>query len=283
MSELVLSKVSTLLHEDIVGNQPHGGGCIADSRIITTSTGMKYFLKQGGTSNMFVNEANGLREIALSNTILTPKVVGVDNDFLLLDYIEQGPKTSETLFDLGCDLARMHQFTAARYGFYEDNFIGGNPQINTMSDSWADFYFNKRLKYQYQLSKRKGSLTPELQSKFIALEKVFHRILQDSEEKPSLLHGDLWAGNYLINKNGKGVLIDPAVYYGHREADIAMTKLFGGFSPEFYQGYNSTFPLKSGYEYRENIYLLYHVWNHLNLFGTGYYSQTINLMDFYIR
>ena len=127
-----------------------------------------------------------------------------------------------------------------------------------------------------------GNSTPELRKAISKLEERIEEIIGDSEEKPSLLHGDLWSGNFMVNENGETVLIDPAVYYGHREADLGMTKLFGGFSNEFYKSYNETYPLKDGYEYRENIYKLYHVLNHLNLFGGGYYSQAISLIKFYI-
>lgn len=282
MNKQVADKISTILHDEIVDSAAQGGGCIADSRVITTTSGKMYFLKQGFSNGMFNNEANGLREIERSETIRTPKIFGVEDDFLLLELIRQGAKTKDAMYGFGCDLAKMHQFWGKRYGFYEDNFIGANPQINTEADNWEDFYFDNRLKYQYQLAEKNGHVTPELKSKFLRLEKIFYRILEGSTEGPSLLHGDLWGGNYLINEKQKAVLIDPAVYYGHREADLAMTKLFGGFSPEFYEGYQHTFPLTEGYAYRENIYLLYHVLNHLNLFGRGYYSQTIHLIDFYL-
>ena len=114
------------------------------------------------------------------------------------------------------------------------------------------------------------------------LENKISEIIGDTNEKPSLLHGDLWGGNYMVDETGSAVLIDPAVYYGHREADLGMTKLFGGFGSEFYQSYNEEFPLQDGFEYRENIYKLYHVLNHLNLFGVGYYSQAMSLIKYYV-
>ncbi|MDZ7626517.1 MAG: fructosamine kinase family protein [Ignavibacteriaceae bacterium] len=123
---------------------------------------------------------------------------------------------------------------------------------------------------------------PELRKGISKLENKIQEIIGDTQEKPSLLHGDLWGGNYMVDENGNAVLIDPAVYYGHREADLGMTKLFGGFSSEFYRAYNETFPLEDGYEYRENIYKLYHVLNHLNLFGGGYYSQALSLIKYYV-
>ena len=135
--------------------------------------------------------------------------------------------------------------------------------------------------YQYKLAEKNGYATQELRAGISKLENKIEKILAGSEESPSLLHGDLWSGNYMIDENGDACLIDPAVYYGHREADLGMTKLFGGFNSEFYKSYNENYPLPDGYDYRENIYKLYHVMNHLNLFGGGYYSQAISLINYY--
>ncbi len=132
-----------------------------------------------------------------------------------------------------------------------------------------------------QLAENNSYSDSRLRKAFSHIENNIENILTGSEEPPALLHGDLWSGNYMCSKNSEPVIIDPAVYYGHREADLAMTKLFGGFSHEFYDAYNKSYPLKDGYEYRENIYILYHVLNHLNLFGQGYYRQAIELMEYY--
>src|SRR3990170_4265627 len=130
--------------------------------------------------------------------------------------------------------------------------------------------------------KKNGNVNSNFRKCFNQLENKIENILSGKIEKPSLLHGDLWAGNYLVDENGRVCLIDPAVYYGNREADLAMTKLFGGFTKEFYDSYNELYPLEDGYEYRENIYKLYHVLNHLNLFGSGYYQQALSLIKFYL-
>ncbi|MGQ1784295.1 fructosamine kinase family protein [Saccharicrinis sp. GN24d3] len=282
MNEALINRISGIVNEDIVGSLSQGGGCIANSQIIKTASGKAFFLKQGFSNGMFPCEANGLKELEKSASIKTPKVVAVDEDFLLLEYIEQGGKSREAMFNFGCSFAQMHQYTGSNFGFYEDNFIGATPQINSPNENWLDFYHEKRLLYQYKLAEKNGYANTSLKNKFKSIERQLPEILSGSEERPSLLHGDLWGGNYLIDSSGNAVLIDPAVYYGHREADLAMTKLFGGFSGEFYKGYQQTLPLKDGYAYRENIYLLYHVLNHLNLFGTGYYSHAIQLMDFYL-
>jgi fructosamine-3-kinase len=148
--------------------------------------------------------------------------------------------------------------------------------------NWTEFYFNKRLLYQYNLAEKNGYAGEELQRAFSQLENKIYLVLKDSNAIPSLLHGDLWSGNYITDETGNACLIDPAVYYGHREADLAMTKLFGGFDNRFYSAYNEEYPLDNGYEFRENIYKLYHVLNHLNLFGTAYYQQALSLIKYYL-
>jgi len=210
----------------------------------------------------------------------------VNKEFLLTEFISSGIKKKNFFGEFGKNFAKLHKFTSESFGFYENNYIGSNPQINIPDEnqktSWINFYFNKRILYQVQLAEKLGNSTSDLRKLVARLEEKIEEILGSSEEQPSLLHGDLWGGNYMVDKNGSAVIIDPAVYYGHREADLGMTRLFGGFSPEFYESYNETFPLKEGSDYRENIYKLYHVLNHLNLFGGSYYSQAISLIKFYI-
>ncbi len=278
----VLVQVAAFLNDEIITSQEAAGGCIAQSSIIRTISGKTYFLKQGFNNGMFKCEANGLLEIEKANCIRVPKVIMVEDEFLLLETVQEGRKSTRVMFDFGRDFAKMHMFKAEEYGFFENNFIGSNQQINTHKEKWDDFYFTNRLLYQYKLAEKNGYVTKELESKFLKLESQISNILEGSEEEPCLLHGDLWGGNYMVDENGKGVLIDPAVYYGHREADLAMTKLFGGFSSDFYQGYQDWYPFQEGYNYREGIYLLYHVLNHLNLFGSGYYSQTMSLLSQYV-
>jgi len=263
-----------------------GGGSIADSSIIETVSGKRYFLKTGFNGTMFFNEANGLKELRKPGCIKIPDVIAVDNQFLLLELITPGPRQKDFWTVFGRQYAQMHKFTAKTFGFYEDNYIGATPQKNLPSEkeknSWTEFYFNKRLLFQYRLAEQNGYATSELKRAFNAIELKIDEILKGSEEPPALLHGDLWSGNYITGPKGEPVLIDPAVYYGHREADLGMTYLFGGFSEQFYNTYNKAYPLKEGWKYRVNIYKLYHVLNHLNLFGTGYYSQAVRLMEYYI-
>ena len=235
---------------------------------------------------MFVKEAIGLNELAKANTLRVPKVISFSEDTILLEFILTGNKNKNFFEEFGRDFAEMHKFTSEAFGFFEDNYIGSNPQKNIPDEneksSWSNFYFNKRILYQVQLAEKLGNSTSELRKLVTRLEGRIEKILGVNDEKPSLLHGDLWGGNYMVDENGSAGIIDPAVYYGHREADLGMTRLFGGFSSEFYESYNEIFPLKEGSEYRENIYKLYHVLNHLNLFGGSYYSQAISLIKFYI-
>ncbi len=286
--EKIKAKFEEKLGSKIKSLTSLSGGCISDAFKITTAVGSNYFLKYNpSTSNdMFIKEANGLKELAKSAAIRVPEVLGFDDDYILLEYISTGSKKKNFFEEFGRSFAEMHKFTSENFGFYEDNYIGSNPQKNIPDEkektNWVEFYFNKRILFQFKLAEKLGNSTDELRRGISKLENKIQEIIGNSNEKPSLLHGDLWGGNYMVDENGSAVLIDPAVYYGHREADLGMTKLFGGFSSEFYKTYNETFPLEDGYEYRENIYKLYHVLNHLNLFGGGYYSQALSLIKFYI-
>ena len=284
----IIKQIEDFLQEKIKSKHATGGGCIAQSEVITTESGKNFFLKTGvNKPNIFSNEKNGILELAKAGCIRVPKVILHDDDFLLIENINQGSKSKNFFVDFGTQLAKLHKYNSHGYGFYEDNYIGLTPQINRTTkeeySNWVVFYFNKRLKYQYELAQRNGYTSDKLRKGFSLLENKIDEILAGCEMvSPSLLHGDLWNGNYLCDENGKPVLIDPAVYYGHREAELAMTKLFGGFSPEFYEAYNTAYPLQDGYDYRENIYLLYHVMNHLNIFGSSYYSQTLRLIWSYL-
>jgi len=281
------SKIETLLGESISTLKKVSGGCIAESQIIKTEAGESYFLKtHGGNSDMFLKEAHGLVELSKSNCFRIPKVILTDGDFLLLENIEQGRKDKNFFNEFGKAFAKMHHHRNENFGFFEDNYIGATPQYNiaiaSEKTNWAEFYFQKRLMPQLKIAEQKKLATPDLVKGIMKIENRLNEILSGSNELPSLLHGDLWGGNYLCSRSGEVVLIDPAVYYGHREADLAMTKMFGGFSPEFYQSYQNEYPLPEGWEYRQNIYLLYHALNHLNLFGFGYYSQCMQLLRAYI-
>lgn len=284
----IVEKIQTWANSKILNSQPVLGGSISKTELIKFENNTVCFLKTGSVfSDSFIKEANGLKEIKKANCIRTPEVYLADEKFLLMEYIEQGLKDQKFYSRFGEQLAKLHSKTSLKFGFREDNYIGSTPQINIPvgdeNDNWVDFYYNKRLLFQYKLAEKNKLVGDELKNGFLILENRIEEILEGSEEKPSLLHGDLWSGNYLCDSNSNPVLIDPAIYYGHREADIAMTKMFGGFPDEFYYSYRKNKPLPQGFDYRENIYLLYHVLNHLNLFGSSYYGQAVRLVWFYLH
>jgi protein-ribulosamine 3-kinase len=264
------------------------GGCINNAYRLITESGKKYLIKinDGAPSDMFEKEAHGLNELQKAAALRLPEVGIFSSDYLVTEYIESGKKSESFFRDFGRHFADLHKYKGTSFGFYEDNYIGSTPQKNLPEDkenkNWTEFYLNKRLLFQLELCEKNGYAAAELRDSFRKLENKIEDIIGGSEEEPSLLHGDLWSGNYMVDEKGNACIIDPAVYYGHREADLAMTKLFGGYPEEFYKSYNENYPLKEGWHYRENIYKLYHVLNHLNLFGMGYYSHALSLIRFYL-
>ena len=248
--------------------------------ILVTESNKKFFLKTS-TNNfprMFQAEKEGLAEIAKGyfkfHKINTPKVHYEAEGIFLMDYISFQPKSILFFKKLGTELARMHRMTEEKFGLKLNNYIGGTKQENGWESSWSDFFWKKRLCFQVNLLDKHYS---PLKAQFMNLETKIKDILHESS--PSLLHGDLWGGNVHNAPENEPFLIDPAVYYGDREADLAMTKLFGGFPDEFYNAYNQENPLKKGYEKRESIYNLYHLLNHLNLFGSSYLGQVKDTLD----
>lgn len=283
----IKNQIENQLSAKIDTSKSIGGGCISDSFIIFMSSEQKCFLKVNHhiPKDMFAKETNGLREIEKSKAIRVPQVILTSDNFILMECIEEKTKSKNFFEDFGIAFAKMHKYCSSQFGFYEDNYIGSTIQKNIPDESekhdWLKFYFNKRLLFQFKLAERNGYVNSALSKAFLHLENKIEQILKTENEQPSLLHGDLWGGNYIVDEKGRACLIDPAVYYGHREADLAMTKLFGGFSTEFYNSYNEFYPLTDGHKFRENIYKLYHVLNHLNLFGRSYYQQALSLMNFY--
>ena len=281
-----MRNLEEILKEKIIANNSLGGGCIADSRKIKTESGKEYFVKSysGSGNNILQNEANGLRELSKSGAIRIPEVIHLDSEILVLDYIKTGSRKSNFSESFGQQFAEMHKVNSEMFGFYEDNFIGATPQKNLpQKENWIEFYLENRLIFQFKFAERNGYVDSRFRELFGKFEKIVPKLIEGSEEQPTLLHGDLWSGNYMVDEFGEPVLIDPAVYYGHREADLGMTRLFGGFDPIFYSAYNEAYPLPDGWDERIELYKFYHVINHLNLFGTGYLSQTISIMKDYLR
>jgi fructosamine-3-kinase len=231
---------------------------------------------------LFEAEAAGLRELADAAALRVPSVLaaGVAGSqvFLALEWIEFRAATSRTEARLGELLAAQHCVTAPRFGWHRDNTIGATPQSNAWTDDWTRFFAERRLGFQLDLAVQQGH-SGRLIERGHRLCEQLEVLLRDHRPLPSLLHGDLWGGNWAADESGQPVVFDPAVYFGDREADLAMTRLFGGFSRAFYEAYESAWPLAAGATLRFDLYNLYHVLNHLNLFGGGYRAQAEALID----
>jgi fructosamine-3-kinase len=221
----------------------------------------------------------GLQQMYKTHTIRVPQPLcwGTtgNSSYIVLEWLEMTDGNNKTWQKMGRNLAAMHKTTNQSFGWNMNNTIGSTPQINTWKSDWIEFYIEHRLGYQFQLAKRRGGSFP-LQDKLIA---SLPKLLADHQIQPSLVHGDLWGGNAGFTIDGEPVIFDPATYFGDREVDIAMTELFGGFPPSFYQGYQEIFPLDEGYEKRKTLYNLYHILNHFNLFGGGYASQANQMIE----
>jgi protein-ribulosamine 3-kinase len=262
--------------------QSVAGGCISASAMLQGG-GCRYFIKlnEARRLDMFAAEAAGLSEITQSGSVRVPEVIcwGVhaDRAYLVLEHLDLGHGDNRSDALLGGQLAEMHRTTRPRHGWVRDNTIGSTPQINAQEDDWIRFYREHRLRYQLDLAGRNGYGGNLARRGELLLEKLpvfFHAY----KPQPSLLHGDLWGGNYAVLRDGTPVIFDPAVYYGDRETDLAMTELFGGFGSDFYHAYREVWPLDPGYRVRKDLYNLYHVLNHLNLFGGGYRGQAEQLI-----
>jgi len=260
-----------------------GGGCINAAYRIEGS-GQRYFVKVNAAEGvpMFEAEAAGLLEIAATRTLRVPQPVCLGSaggsSYLVLEHIEMGSGSNAAAEVLGRQLAQMHRASAPRFGWRIDNTIGSTPQVNAWFDSWPDFWRERRLGYQLELAARNG-YGGRLQHQGDQLMARLDDLFDGYAPAPSLLHGDLWGGNWGSDAQGSPVIFDPAAYYGDRETDIAMTELFGGFSAGFYATYREAWPLEPGYAARKTLYNLYHVLNHLNLFGGGYQRQAEQMTE----
>ena len=255
-----------------------GGGSINQTYKVSTNEG-DFFVKKNSASQypqMFEKEAQGLKILRKAKEIDIPKIIDTgesENDsFLILKFIRSGGETSSFWDDFGQQLTNLHKHTDKQFGLDHDNYIGSLHQYNNKHDNWSDFFREERLERQVRLARNFGSIDKGTVSAFdrfyLRLENIF------PEEPPALLHGDLWGGNFMVNSSGEPVIIDPAVYYGHREMDLGMSQLFGGFDAQFYSSYYKHYPLENGWEERLNYCNLYPLMVHVNLFG-GSYLQSV--------
>ena len=257
------------------------GGCINQGYKISGDN-TEYFVKLNDVSQveMFAAEALGLKEMYATQTITVPQPIcwgtAENSSYIVLQWLDLARGNNSSWRVMGRQLAAMHrEGNSDRFGWSRNNTIGSTPQVNTWMDNWADFFAEQRIGYQLKLAQRRGGNFPDLSKVVDAVRNK----LADRQPQASLLHGDLWSGNAAIATDGAPVILDPATYYGDREADLAMTELFGGFPTAFYQGYNQAWQLDSGYQQRKSIYNLYHVLNHFNIFGGGYANQAQRMID----
>jgi|TARA_Y100000031_G_scaffold83890_1_gene92273 fructosamine-3-kinase len=243
-----------------------------------------YFLKLGLLTEypLLVAEQTGLDALKSAQAVKIPEVVFIGttstHSLLITEYLELKANNFLSGKRLGEQLAALHRHTNEFFGLGEDNWIGLNPQMNNWSANWTDFFIKYRLSPQCLMASRKGSQSI-IEKKVNLLMESMELFFTQYKPQPSLLHGDLWSGNWGTINEETPVIFDPAVYYGDREADLAMSKLFGGFPNIFYEAYNHSWPLDSGFNLRQNLYNLYHLLNHLNLFGEAYLNQTNAVLD----
>jgi fructosamine-3-kinase len=264
------------------GQRVHGGSINECHRWETD--GGPVFVKLASEHGyaMFEAEAAGLAELERAAAVRVPKVLalgqGGGQAFLALEWIEFGAGGNRSDEHLGEQLAALHRYRAARHGFHVDDYIGSTPQPNAWEDDWVEFLRLRRLGHQLELAARHG-YGGRLYDRGRRLLEVLDVFFSTYRPEPSLLHGDLWGGNWGAGADGEPVIYDPAAYYGDRETDIAMTRLFGGFGPRFYSAYVASYPLDQASGTRSTLYNLYHVLNHMNLFGGGYRAQAEQMID----
>ncbi len=260
---------------------PLSGGDINSAYRLEGNDGSRYFVKLNSAEKlaMFEAEAAGLSIIGATGTIRVPHPVacGVTEGqaFLVLEFLQLGRTGNARA--LGEQLATLHRASADRFGFARDNTIGSTPQPNGWNADWISFWREHRLGFQLRLAAHSdyGGRLQKLGAELLEALPAFYSAYSP---QASLLHGDLWGGNHAYLPDGAPVIFDPAPYYGDREADLAMTELFGGFDGEFYSAYCATWPLDAGYGVRKNLYNLYHILNHANLFGGDYARQAEQMM-----
>jgi len=270
---------------DVYSFRHASGGCINNGGMLETQNG-RIFLKWNSADrypDMFDKEARGLNLLREAQAIAIPEVVevfaGKEYACLVLEHINSSAPAEGFWNNFGRQLGQLHKSEAEQYGLDHDNYMGSLRQINDQKQDLVSFFKECRLTPQIELAKRDNKMDVRGLTLFDQLfEKLSELLIDDA---PSLIHGDLWSGNFMVGVDGQAVLIDPAVAYGHREMDLAMTRLFGGFNQTFYEAYHESYPLEAGFEDRFDIYNLYPLMIHVNLFGGGYYQQVVNILKRY--
>lgn len=277
------------LGQRVRGVRPLGGGDINEAYLVELSDGRRLFAKCNRTADksMFPSEAKGLEWLGEARALRVPRVLAVSNEdtdqtsFLVLEYLEPGRRSADFEEQLGRGLARLHRFGAQNFGLDHDNFIGSLPQCNRARSTWPEFFRRERLEPQLERAEQVSLFTARHRRMFDAL---FDKLddLCGPAEPPSRLHGDLWGGNLHVDDHGAPALIDPAVYAGHREMDLAMMQLFGGFGERVFAAYDEAYPRAPGHRDRVPLYQLYPLMVHVNLFGTGYVGSVERALSQYL-
>ena len=281
----VISALSELTAKpiEIIKALPLSGGSINSAFRLETSAG-DFFMKYNRASaypGMFEQEARGLSMLHSAGNIRVPEVISHGDDgqysFIILEYLESAGKSNTFWEDFGRKLADLHKHQGNKFGLDHDNYIGSLKQYNVQYDHWADFFREQRLMVQMEVAAGSGLLPGHIKRAF---ESLFRR-LDDifPKEPPALIHGDLWSGNYHVDEKGEACIIDPAVYYGSREMDIGMSRLFGVFGSGFYEAYNEAWPMEPGWRERIEICNLYPLMVHVNLFGSGYLGSVESILS----
>jgi fructosamine-3-kinase len=261
-----------------------GSGDTSSAFKVVDDDGQTYCLKlsKNVPKTAFVTEAQGLEALYEKSSLIVPKVFAVfsteDTSGIVLEYLTSVSEQNDFDVSLAAGLAQLHQNEAELFGFTDDNFIGRLPQKNKQHSTWGGFFVRQRLQYQVEVAESRGWLGKDTLRQFGDRATALEIFLDEVSEPPVLLHGDLWRGNVMASDRGAAIL-DPAVYFGNREAEIAFTELFGGFSKSFYTEYNRHLPLASGYESRKDFYNLYHILNHANMFGGHYCEQAMAILQ----
>ncbi|MEW5871377.1 MAG: fructosamine kinase family protein [Chloroflexota bacterium] len=258
-----------------------GGGCINQGTRLHTTSGDSFFLKTNTSTppDMFEREAEGLEALNQVGGPRTPRPWLYGPDFILMEDLVPAPRAADYWRVFGRQLATLHNVTQPRFGFDHDNYIGSTPQPNEWTPDGYQFFAEQRLLYQARLAVRQGLMTGKVAAQ---VEHLSARLPDLVPQQPaSLLHGDLWSGNAITDAGGGPAVIDPAAHYGWAEAELAMTALFGSFPEVFYRAYQEVRPLDKGFTERFALYNLYHLLNHLNLFGSGYLGQVMSILHYY--